>query len=90
MGVNRREAVGMSPPRFVVWAGPLKSLRSVTVKPSPKPRNAGERAIIAGAVILAGDIKTTKIEWSTSGRFAPGAAVRGVGDADLPTGNLDE
>ena len=25
-----------------------------------------------------------------SGRFAPEAVVRGVGDADLPTGNLDE
>jgi hypothetical protein len=26
---------------FVVWAGPLKSFRSVTVRPSTKPRNAG-------------------------------------------------
>jgi hypothetical protein len=63
-------------PRHEVWAEPLKSLRSVTVRTSPKPGNAGKKAIIARAVTSAGAQRMTKIKRSTNGHFAPEAVIQ--------------
>jgi len=65
------------PPRFVVWAGPLKSLRFVTVNYPKNPETQARGAIIAGAVTLGGTSKTTTVESGPSGSIAPRADVRG-------------